>query len=209
MIAFDGEFRVPGAPDEVMQRFQDVERMARCVPGASIEPPGPDGAYPGTVLVAFGPKKIRFEGLLNCRFDTLERTGVLEGRGSAAVRAANAAVRATFQIHDETTPWKDGGVQSRVSIRSEAEFGGILAEFAKAGGAAVCAVLMDEFSRNAAIEFSRDAAPAPTVAADGGASASVASSELPPPAPVAALSARKLLWASMKRFFRNLFTRRA
>jgi carbon monoxide dehydrogenase subunit G len=205
MIAFDGEFLVPGVPDEVMQRFQDVERMARCMPGAALEPASPDGAHPGTVLIAFGPKKIMFKGLLNCRFDIVERTGILEGRGAAAVRSANAAVKATFQIHEEKEPWKQGGPQSRVSIHSEAEFGGILAEFAKAGGAAVCAVLMDEFSRNVAVEFSRDAAThavdADVPQAGGGGMRSSA----PPPAPVAALSARKVLWASLKRFFRNLF----
>ena len=34
---FEGEFSVPGRPDDVIRRFADVQRMARCMPGAVIE----------------------------------------------------------------------------------------------------------------------------------------------------------------------------
>ncbi len=42
---FSGEFTVPGHPDEVMRRFADIERMARCMPGASLEGQDEDGNY--------------------------------------------------------------------------------------------------------------------------------------------------------------------
>ncbi len=59
---FEGEFSVPGKPDEVIRRFADVERMARCMPGAVIEGRDEEGNYLGGMLVSFGPKKIRFKG---------------------------------------------------------------------------------------------------------------------------------------------------
>ena len=59
---FEGEFRVPGKPDDVIRRFADVERMARCMPGAVIEGRDEQGNYLGGMLVAFGPKKIKFKG---------------------------------------------------------------------------------------------------------------------------------------------------
>ena len=36
-MRFEGEFRVAGRPDEVLDRFSDIERMVRCMPGAQIE----------------------------------------------------------------------------------------------------------------------------------------------------------------------------
>jgi len=59
---FEGEFSVPGTPDDVIRRFADVERMVRCMPGAVIEGRDAEGNYLGGMLVAFGPKKIRFRG---------------------------------------------------------------------------------------------------------------------------------------------------
>ena len=47
---------------EVIRRFADVPRMARCMPGAVLEPQAEDGSWPGAMVVAFGPKKINVQG---------------------------------------------------------------------------------------------------------------------------------------------------
>jgi carbon monoxide dehydrogenase subunit G len=88
---FEGEFSIPGTPDAVMRRFADVERMARCMPGAVIEGRGDDGSYQGAMVVAFGPKKINFRGRVTHEFDTVAHTGTLTGRGAADMRAARRA----------------------------------------------------------------------------------------------------------------------
>jgi carbon monoxide dehydrogenase subunit G len=54
---FEGEFRVPGTPDDVIRRFADVERMTRCMPGAVIDGRDEQGNYLGGMLVAFGPRR--------------------------------------------------------------------------------------------------------------------------------------------------------
>ena len=56
---FEGEFRVPGKAVDVLDRFADVPRMARCMPGAVLEPQAGDGSWPGAMVVSFGPKKIK------------------------------------------------------------------------------------------------------------------------------------------------------
>ena len=48
---FEGEFRVPGKADDVIRRFADVPRMARCMPGAMLEPQAEDGSWPGALVV--------------------------------------------------------------------------------------------------------------------------------------------------------------
>jgi uncharacterized protein len=85
---FEGEFSVPGRPDDVIRRFADVERMARCMPGAAIEGRDEEGNYLGGMLVAFGPKKIKFRGRVSVETDFDAHSGSLRGRGAADMRAA-------------------------------------------------------------------------------------------------------------------------
>lgn len=152
---FEGEFRLPGTPEEVITRFTDIERMARCVPGAELEARDPDGSYTGAMVVAFGPKRIRFKGKVFCEFDIPGRSGLLRGRGVADMRAARFEVRTVFSVVEETAadPSKPC---SLVKISSEADLHGVLAAFASAGGMAVGNVLMQDFARNLAAEYGED-----------------------------------------------------
>ena len=224
---FEGEFRVPGAADEVIRRFADVPRMAGCMPGAVLEPQAADGSWPGAMIVAFGPKKIAFKGRVTCDFDFAARTGALHGRGTADMRAARIGVKVAFALRDDTAAAEPATI---VKIVSDAELGGVLADFARTGGVAVANVIMQDFARRAAAEFAKDAAPqaapaadaptaepaAPTAAASASATAiaaaaaggptaaeqqSAATAAVTPAAASrspAALSAHGLLWAVVK-----------
>jgi len=166
---FEGEFEIPGHADDVMRRFADVPRMARCMPGAVLEPQAEDGSWPGTMMVSFGPKRINFKGRVNCTFDFDAKTGLLHGRGTADMRAARIAVHLRFALHDNAG-------STLVRIVSDAELGGVLADFARTGGIAVANAIMADFAERAASEFARDA---PT----------------PAPEEVVPLAAHRLLWA--------------
>ena len=98
---FDGEFSVPGNPDDVIHRFADVERMTRCMPGAVIEGRDEEGNYLGGMLVAFGPKKIKFRGQVSVETDFAAHTGSLRGRGAADMRAARIEVRISYALRDD------------------------------------------------------------------------------------------------------------
>ena len=154
---FEGEFRVPGTSDEVIHRFADVPRMARCMPGAVLEAQAEDGSWPGAMVVAFGPKRINFKGRVTCDFDFPARTGALQGRGTADMRAARIGVKVAFALRDDPDA---AAPTTIVAITSDAELGGVLADFARTGGIAVANVIMQDFATRAAEEFSRDA-PAP------------------------------------------------
>ena len=165
---FDGEFRVPGNAEDVIHRFADVPRMARCMPGAVLEPQSEDGSWPGAMVVAFGPKKINFKGRVTCEFDFAAKTGSLHGRGTADMRAARIGVKVAFALRDDPAAAMPTTI---VSIVSDVELGGVLADFARTGGVAVANVIMQDFARRAAQEFASDApaqtqsaAPVPLVA---------------------------------------------
>ncbi|MGV6876242.1 SRPBCC domain-containing protein [Pseudochelatococcus sp. B33] len=143
MITSDGTFGVPLPADEAIAAMSDLRRMAKCLPGAELEGPDESGVYSGALVVAFGPKRIRFEGQLSSDFDVDNRCGTVSGVGVGKVRNSNVAVTAKFNV----LPGNDIG-NSVVNFTLIAQFGGILADLARSGGRVVLAVLLDEFSRN-------------------------------------------------------------
>ncbi|HEX4367612.1 MAG TPA: SRPBCC domain-containing protein [Rhodopila sp.] len=175
---FEGSFSVPGRPGDVIRRFADVPRMARCMPGAMLEPQAEDGSWPGAMVVAFGPKKINFKGRVTTAFDFDALTGSLHGRGSADMRAARIGVKVGFSLRSDPTA---SVPTTMVDIVSDAELGGVLADFARTGGVAVANVVMADFAKRAAAEFAQDEVPLTES----------------PPMPVP-LSAGNVLWAVIK-----------
>lgn len=159
---FEGEFRVPGKASDVLKRFEDVPRMARCMPGAMLEPQAEDGSWPGAMVVSFGPKKINFKGKAICDFDDQALTGSVHGRGTADMRSARIGVKVSFALADVAGGSKPETV---VKIVSDAELGGVLEDFARTGGIAVANAIMSDFARRAAEEFSTDQPPPVTEAA--------------------------------------------
>ena len=200
---FEGEFSVPGKPADVIKRFADVPRMAGCMPGAVLEPQAEDGSWPGAMVVAFGPKKISFKGRVIATFDQDALTGSLQGRGAADMRAARIGVKVNFALHGDPAVSPPSTI---VKIVSDAELGGVLADFARTGGVAVANVIMADFAQRASAEFAKDEvppdAPLPTdvAGADPGLSAGTVHTQHPMPssAPPAPLSAHRLLWAVLK-----------
>lgn len=180
---FSGEFTVPGHPDEVMRRFADIERMARCMPGASLEGQDEDGNYLGVMTVTFGPKRLKFRGLVNCDFDMPACSGVLRGRAASDARGARVSFETRFRVTGEEGEGDDR--IARVRIDSTAELGGVLAEFARTGGTALANVMMKEFAANLSRELSAEPDDEPA----GNGSASV--------------SATKVLWGAVKQKFQK------
>ncbi|MEJ0017805.1 MAG: SRPBCC domain-containing protein [Acetobacteraceae bacterium] len=200
---FEGEFSVPGTPDDVIRRFADVERMTRCMPGAAIDGRDEDGTYLGGMLVAFGPKKIRFKGRVSVETDFAAHTGSLRGRGAADMRAARIEVRIAYALRDDPAVAR----ATLVKLTSDAELGGVLADFARTGGVPFANALMADFSKRVAAEFAKDEAPPPpapvetqATSATPAVAATTAAPRLPPAPPPEpeALQAHGLLWAVIK-----------
>jgi carbon monoxide dehydrogenase subunit G len=179
-MRFEGEFSVPGKPADVIQRFADVDRMTRCMPGAVIDGRDEEGNYLGGMLVAFGPKKIKFKGRVAVENDPASLTGSLRGRGAADMRAARVDVRISYALRDD--PEKTGA--TLVKLTSDAELGGVLADFARTGGVPFANALMQDFSKRVAEEFANEK-PAPV--------AEMAVAREPVP-----LAAHGLLWSVIK-----------
>lgn len=214
-MRFEGEFRVPGQPGAVLERFAEVERMVKCMPGASIDGRDDDGNYLGGMLVAFGPKKIKFKGKVTASVDFDSLTGKLHVRGAADMRAgARAEVKVVYTVRDDTSA---SAPTSVVALTSDAELGGVLADFGSTGGIAVTQALMDVFAQRCAEEFSREASAAENASPNTSAAAtadatspnattlastSYAPSRTPEPTNEA-LSANALLWSIIQTKFKQ------
>lgn len=183
---FEGSFSVPGKADDVIRRFADVRRMVRCMPGAMLEPRAEDGSWPGAMVVAFGPKKVNFKGRVTTAFDFDALTGSLHGRGSADMRAARIGVKVGFTLRNDPAASVPTTV---VDIVSDAELGGVLADFARTGGVAVANIIMADFAKRAAAEFAQDEASV----------VETRSGQAPIP-----LAAGSLLWAAIRAQFARL-----
>lgn len=215
-MRFEGEFRVPGHPRAVLERFAEVERMVKCMPGASIDGRDDDGNYQGGMLVAFGPKKIKFKGKVTASVDLESLAGTLYVRGAADMRAgARAEVKVVYTVRDDTTATTPTSI---VALTSDAELGGVLADFGSTGGIAVTQALMDVFAQRCAQEFSREAesvtgqttaqtgAIGLAVSSTGNANETVrtAATSAASEPPNEALSANTILWSVLKTKFKKL-----
>ena len=77
-----------------------------------------------------GPKKIRFRGRVTVETDLAALTGSLRGRGAADMRAARIGVHIAYALRAD--PAKPD--TTLVKLTSDAELGGVLADFARTGG---------------------------------------------------------------------------
>src|SRR3954464_3187209 len=92
------EFRVPLAVDEAWIVLTDLERIAPCMPGTTLE--GVEGdEYRGTVKVKVGPMTAQYRG--TARFlerDESTRRAVLRAEGKDTRGQGNAAATITATI---------------------------------------------------------------------------------------------------------------
>ena len=97
-MQFENEFDVAAGPSQVIGQMDNLPLLASFLPGASVGPVNPDGSYPGTLVVSFGPKRIAFKGTVTHRVDRANLSGVLSGSASADMRGAKMAVTMNYTL---------------------------------------------------------------------------------------------------------------
>ena len=161
-MQFENEFEVAAGPSQVIGKMDDMPLMASFLPGASVGPVNPDGSYPGTLVVSFGPKRIAFKGTVTHRVDRANLSGVLSGNASADVRGAKMAVTMDYKLVE--CAGAGGQPATRVKFVSQAQLTGVLAEFAKTGGVVLANAILAEFARRFSAQFAQPGASAAPVA---------------------------------------------
>jgi uncharacterized protein len=184
------ELVVPMAPEDAWAVLLDVERIAPCLPGASVEAAA-EGEFRGTMAVKLGPIISRFEGTLR-----IDETDAAAGRAVLHARAREGRGQGTAAATITSTMARvtEG---TRVVVETDLRITGVAAQFGRGVIQDTSAKLMARFAECLAAEMgrsggardgagtrSRAAASSATTAGEAGIPLAAAlPSDVPPPPP--------------------------
>lgn len=158
-MKLSNDITVPAPIEEAWELMLDVERVAPCLPGASIEESDGD-EYKGSMKVKIGPIVSQFEGTLKIEeADEEARRAVMsaKARDSRGKGSANATITSTLEPAEEGT---------RVTVETDLRVTGPAASFGRGVMEDVSAMLMTQFADCLATKLGREApAEAATAAA--------------------------------------------
>ncbi|WP_127782999.1 SRPBCC family protein [Rhodococcus sp. X156] len=142
---------VPAPPEQVFALINDVERVASCVPGATLT--GKDGdAYVGGVKVKVGPVSAAYNGKIRfLSVDDATRRLTMEGKGADSHGNGDAQAHIALAVDPV-----EGGSQLRVD--TDLVISGKIVAFGKGAIVAVSNKIMAQFATNLAAMLQGDAA---------------------------------------------------
>lgn len=186
-MEFDNRFTVPLPPDAAWALLRDIERIAPCMPGATLTEAVDADTYKGEVSVRLGPVALTFRGQASFEDvdDAARRARVrAEGRDAKGRGGANATV--DFEV----APGEGG---STVLIHTDLMLSGSVAQYGRGVGMVqgLAEQLIGQFAEN--LKAQLDAAPA----ADASAAATPAETK-----PISGLSLIfRTIWNAILRLF--------
>jgi carbon monoxide dehydrogenase subunit G len=180
-MKLEHEFTVPAPIDEAWKVLLDVERVAPCMPGATLLTI--DGSeFTGTVKVKVGPIQVAYNGRAKfAEMDEGSHRAVIEASGKEARGSGTAAATVTTVLQPK------GSAETTVRVETDLNVTGRPAQFGRGVMAEVGGKLIDQFATCLAEELSSPAsaaAPGTTTSAP----APAATATAPAPAPVAPAS---------------------
>ncbi|MFY9668572.1 MAG: SRPBCC family protein [Trebonia sp.] len=177
-IELDNSFTVPVPPEQAWDVLLDVERIAPCMPGATVTSVEGD-EIAGQVKVKLGPLSLSYKGTAKfIEKDPASHTIAIEATG----KETRGAGTASATVHASLKP-DDAEGQTTVSIHTSLNVTGRPAQFGRSLLPEVSGKLIDQFAANLAAlidstnrpaEAEPEAAPAQDAAAATGDAASTA-----------------------------------
>jgi carbon monoxide dehydrogenase subunit G len=169
-MELDHEFTVPVPVDQAWPVLLDVERIAPCMPGATLDSVDGD-EFTGRLKVKLGAMTITYKGSARIAAqDPAAHTVSIEGTGKEARGSGTASATVQAQLHDE-------GEQTRVTVHTKLNVTGRPAQFGRNIMSEVGGKLINRFAGNLADEITRE------VPAEAAPEASAAPAEKPQVAP--------------------------
>jgi uncharacterized protein len=141
-MKLEQSFEVAAPLERVWEAMIDVERVAPCLPGASVSGRNADGSFIGEFKVKIGPTSASYSGTLSVEHvDGDTHTATIESAGTD--RRGQGGARATI-----VTSLVDAGHgRTAVSVESDYQITGRLARFGRGG-------MIEEISKRLLGEFS-------------------------------------------------------
>ncbi|MHB8324211.1 MAG: SRPBCC family protein [Candidatus Dormibacteria bacterium] len=199
-MLLENSLKLAMPPDQMMPLLEDLERIAPCLPGATITEKVDDRTYRGRVTIKVGPVTVRYEGTMTVvEIDRVARRLVMRGEGRDPQGAGNAAATITMTVSPTDGGGSPGTIQSDVAIT------GRVAQFGRGLMQDVADRLLTQFAQ--CVEHSLEAAPASGAGpeedgAAGPATALPQPAQPPPPQSVGMFGLRlSVLWKRLRNLF--------
>jgi carbon monoxide dehydrogenase subunit G len=161
-MRFENEIEVAQPPKELFAFLTDVERVAPCLPGASID--GREGDdYTGSMKVKVGPITGTYKGKM--RFleqDEDALRAVMSARAAEVNGQGDAEARITTQIEQASDE------SSRIRMETDLQMRGRVAQFGRGAMEKISQRMFDEFARNLEREMSGGGDGTPSESAASG-----------------------------------------
>jgi uncharacterized protein len=150
-IELDNSFTVPGPPDQAWDVLLDVERIAPCMPGASVTSVAGDEVA-GQVKVKLGPLSLTYKGTAKfTEKDQANHTIAIEASGKETRGAGTAAANVQAVLKPGDTP-----DSTLVSIHTSLNVTGRPAQFGRSLLPEVSGKLIAQFASNLEALISAD-----------------------------------------------------
>ncbi len=168
-MELEHSFTIPVPPEQAWAVLLDVEKVAPCMPGATVDSVD-GGEIKGRIKVKVGPVALTYAGTARfTEMDEQARKVVLEASGKETRGSGTAAATITSTLADEAG-------QTRVVVHTTMTVTGRPAQFGRGVMAEVGGRVIEKFATNLAAQLSGGAA-APAVPAPAAAGATTAGTE--------------------------------
>lgn len=157
-------FEVDAPLERVWEALIDVQRVAPCLPGATITEAGEDGTYEGTFSAKVGPASVSFKGTLKMEnVDEASHTATMQANGSNRRGQGGAKATIVSRVSE-----KEGG-GTKVEIDTDYTITGPLARLGRGGmiedvGNRLLRDFASCLEQQLAYEEAKEAAPVETAA---------------------------------------------
>ena len=141
-------------PDQLFTLLMDVEQVASCMPGATLEER--DGvSYRGKVKVKVGPISTTYRGTVRfLQIDEQARRAVLDARGADEHGSGNAEAKVVAQVQPD-------GSGSVLSLETDLLIRGRVAQFGRGVLGDISQKLIEQFADNLSVRLANGAAAGP------------------------------------------------
>src|SRR3979411_512374 len=119
-MLIENEFTVPAAPDKVMAYLLDVDKVAKCLPGAQLTQIVDDKTYKGKMKIKMGAMDLTFAGTVTItELDNQTGRVVMKASGREEKGKGQADANIVAQMTDQgnATPVKGSTANKRTGAR--------------------------------------------------------------------------------------------